>query len=68
VGRAAFFLLVYDGKLVYTGIGTMGINGYAVFGTMVMIPGFAGGLGVIKYPADFKFPLLCNKGGILEYP
>jgi hypothetical protein len=40
----------------------VGINDYAVFGTVVMIPGFIGGFTVIKYPADFKFPLRRDKG------
>jgi hypothetical protein len=35
---------------------------------MVMIPGFLCGLAVIKYPADFEFPLLRNEGGILKNP
>jgi hypothetical protein len=35
---------------------------------MVMIPGFTGGSTVIKYPADFEFPLRGNEGGILENP
>jgi hypothetical protein len=33
-----------------------------------MIPGFVGGLAVIKYPADFEFSPLRDKGGILENP
>jgi hypothetical protein len=33
-----------------------------------MIPGFSGGSGVIKYPADFEFSPLCDKGRILENP
>jgi hypothetical protein len=33
-----------------------------------MIPGFIGGPGVIKYPADFEFPPLRDKGRILENP
>jgi hypothetical protein len=44
-----------------------GINDYAFFGTIIMIPGFPGGPAVIKYPADFIFPLFRDKGGILEY-
>jgi hypothetical protein len=45
-----------------------GINGYAAFGTVVTIPGFTGSPGVIKYPADFKFPPFRVKGRILENP
>jgi hypothetical protein len=60
------WLFAYYGKLVYTGIGEAGINGYAVFGTVVMIPGFIGGFTVVKYPADFEFPLFRNKRGIFE--
>jgi hypothetical protein len=32
-----------------------------------MILGFTGSPDVIKYPVDFEFPLLRDKGGILEY-
>jgi hypothetical protein len=35
---------------------------------MVTIPGFTGGFTVIKYPADFVFPLSRDKGGIFENP
>jgi hypothetical protein len=33
-----------------------------------MIPGFMSSFSVIKYSADFEFPLGRDKGGILEYP
>jgi hypothetical protein len=59
-------LLVYDGKCCFSFLAVPGINGYAIFGTVVMIPGFVGRSGVIKYPADFEFTLCCDKGGILE--
>jgi hypothetical protein len=60
------WLFVYYGKFVYTPIGTAGINGYAVVGTVIMIPGFVGGSAVVKYPADFEFSLRGDKGGIFE--
>jgi hypothetical protein len=68
VSASLFWLCAYHGKLVCTRIGAAGINDYAVIGTVVMIPGFAGGFAVIKYPADFEFPLFRDKGGILENP
>jgi hypothetical protein len=58
--------LVYYGKCWFAVPVVPGVNGYAVFGTVVIIPGFAGGLAVMKYPADFEFTLCCDKGGILE--
>jgi hypothetical protein len=60
--------LVYDGKCRFAFSAVPGINGYAVFGTVVTIPGFLCGLAVIKYPADFEFPLFRDKGGIFENP
>jgi hypothetical protein len=68
VSASLFWLFVYHGKLACTRIGAAGINDYAVIGAMVMIPGFIGGSTVIKYPADFEFPPLRDKGGIFEYP
>jgi hypothetical protein len=62
------WLFVYYGKLVYTPIGAAGINDEAIFGTVIMIPGFLGGSAVVKYPADFEFPLFRDKGGILKDP
>jgi hypothetical protein len=35
---------------------------------MVVIPGFIGGFPGGENPADFEFPPLCDKGGILENP
>jgi hypothetical protein len=45
-----------------------GVDFNASTGDVMDISGFIGGSGVIKYPADFEFPLRCDKGGILEYP
>jgi hypothetical protein len=56
--------LVYYGKCWFTFPVVPGVDGYAVFGTVVMIPSFAGGPSVIKYPADFEFTLWGNEGGI----
>jgi hypothetical protein len=44
----------------------MDVKDYVVFGTVVMIAGFVGGFTGIENPADFKFPLGRDKGGILE--
>lgn len=60
------WLFVYYGKLVYTPIGAAGINDEAIFGTVIMIPGFTGILGVIKYPAYLEFPLRGDEGGFFE--
>jgi hypothetical protein len=59
--------LVYYGKGWFSFPAVPAINGYTVLGTVVMIPGFIGGPGVVKYPADFEFPPHRDKGGILEY-
>jgi hypothetical protein len=60
--------LLYDGKYWFAGLIAPGVNGYAVLGTVVTIPGFSGSPGIIKYPADFEFPLSRDKGGIFENP
>jgi hypothetical protein len=60
--------LVYDGKGWFAISAVPDINAYAIFGIVVMIPGFAGSPGVIKYPADFEFPPLRDKGRIFENP
>jgi hypothetical protein len=60
-------LFVDDGKYGFAFMIVPGINTYAVFGTVVTIPGFSGGFPVIEYPADFEFPLRGNEGRILEY-
>jgi hypothetical protein len=60
--------LIDYGKGWFSFSAVPGINGYAVVGTMVMIPGFVGGFAVIKHPADFEFSLFRDKGGIFEYP
>jgi hypothetical protein len=61
-------LLVNYGKSWFSFPAVPGINGYAIFGTMIMIPGFVSGFAVIKYPAYFEFSLLCDKEGVFEYP
>jgi hypothetical protein len=33
---------------------------------MVTIPGFSSGFTIVKYPADFVFPLFRDKGGVFE--
>jgi hypothetical protein len=43
-----------------------GVDFNAVADDVIDISGFIGGSGVIKYPADFVFPLRGNDGGILE--
>jgi hypothetical protein len=62
------WLFAYHGKLACTRIGVAGIDDYAVIGTVVMIPGFAGGFSCGENPADFEFPLFRDEGGILENP
>jgi hypothetical protein len=59
--------LVKYGKCWFAFPAVPGINGYAVTGAVVMIPGFTGGFAVSKYPADFEFPLFRDKGGIFEH-
>jgi hypothetical protein len=59
-------LLVYYGKYRPACFMSSGINGYAVIGTMIMIPGFAGGFSAEENPANFVFPLFRDKGGIFE--
>jgi hypothetical protein len=60
------WLFVYYGKLVYTPIGEAGKNDETVFGTVILIAGFTGSPGVIKYPAYFEFSLRGDEGGIFE--
>jgi hypothetical protein len=38
------------------------------WGSCLLINYGIGGSTVIKYPADFEFPLFRDKGGIPEYP
>jgi hypothetical protein len=50
-------LLIADkGVFGFSGNGAPGVNGYAVTGTVIGVPGFPGGFAVGKYPADFEFP------------
>jgi hypothetical protein len=61
-------LLIADkGVFGFAGGGTPGVNNCAVIGTVIYIPGFFRGFTVTKYPADFDFPPLRDKGGIFEY-
>jgi hypothetical protein len=61
-------LLIADkGVFGFTGNGAPGVNGYAVTGTVIGVPGFPGGFAVGEYPADFVFPPLRDEGGIFEY-
>jgi hypothetical protein len=68
VRAALFCLVVYYGKCRAACFVVSGVNEYAVFGTVVMIAGFLRGFAVVKYPADFVFPLFRDKGGIFEDP
>jgi hypothetical protein len=47
--------------------GAPGVNDRAVIGTVINVPGFLGSFAVMKYPADFYFSPLRDKGGICEY-
>jgi hypothetical protein len=62
-----YLLPADNGKYGFPLLVTPGINAYAIIGAVIVIPGFPGGFSVIKYPADFEFPLRRDKGGILEY-
>jgi hypothetical protein len=61
-------LLIADkGEFGFAGNGAPGVDGYAVTGTVINVPGFFGGFAVGEYPADFEFSLLRDEGGIFEY-
>ena len=63
-----YLLITYNGKPDSLLVAASGVNFNASNGDMMDISGFIGGSGVIKYPADFEFPLRGNEGGILENP
>jgi hypothetical protein len=60
-------LIVDNGKYGFAFFIAPGINTYALIGAVIMIPGFPGGVPVIKNTADFEFSLFRDEGGILEY-
>jgi hypothetical protein len=59
-------LFAYYGKFVFSGIAAADVKGCAVFGAVVIIPGFIGGPAGGKNPADFEFPLRGDEGGMFE--
>jgi hypothetical protein len=65
--RGGVLLIADNGVSGFAGGGTPGVNGYAVIGTVIDVPGFPGGFTVREYPADFEFPPLRDKGGVFEY-
>jgi hypothetical protein len=62
--QAGTWLFANYGKPAYPRIVAPGINGYAIFGTVIIVPGRPGSPGIIKYPADFVFPPFRDEGGI----
>jgi hypothetical protein len=62
-----YLLIANDGKPGSPLVAASGVDFNAVAGDVIDISGFIGGSGVIKYPADFVFPLFRNEEGILEY-
>ena len=65
--RGCINLITDNGVFGFACGGVPGVNGYAVFGNRINVPGFFRGFSVGKHPADFDFPPLRDKGGIFEY-
>jgi hypothetical protein len=65
--RGRIKLIADKGVFGFAGNGAPGVNGYAVTGTVIDVPGFFGGFAVTEYPADFEFSPLRDEGGIFEY-
>jgi hypothetical protein len=63
-----YLLTADDGKPDSPLMVASGVDFNAAAGDVMDIPGFIGGSGVIKYPADFEFSLRRNERRILEYP
>ena len=61
-------LIAYNGKPGSPLMAAACVDFNASAGDVVDIPGFVGGVPVIKNPADFEFSPRGNEGGILEYP
>jgi hypothetical protein len=59
-------LLADDGKPDSLLVADSGVDFNTVTGEVMDIPGFVGGVPVVKDPGDFEFPLGGNEGGILE--
>ena len=58
-------LITYNGKPDSLLVAAPGVDFNAAAGDVMDIPGFIGGSGVMKFSADFVFPLRGNDGGIL---
>jgi hypothetical protein len=61
-----YLLLADDGKPDSLLVAAAGVDFNTVTGEVMDIPGFVGGVPVVKYPGDFEFPLGGNEGGVLE--
>ena len=57
-----YLLIADDGKPGSLLVAASGVDFNAAAGDVMDISGFIGGSGVIKYPADFVFPLRGNEG------
>jgi hypothetical protein len=60
-----YLLIAYNGK-PGSPLVASDVDFNASTGGVMDISGFIGGVPVIKYPADFKFPLRRDEGRILE--